>query len=139
MSVIEDILDKARWFYIPYQPYKTFYHLIVENDVDDWTLYFLENISSAGQIADVSGLMGGLDFFNEPKGDTQARKPENLKQDFPIPPDYAEVRKYEVFRVMEKERGNPENIDRDIDGCGIVREVHGNLGAMIHEFQKVLK
>ena len=136
--MIEDILDKAKWFYIPYQPYKSFYHLIVENDDEDWTFYYLENITSAGQIADVSGMMGGLDFLSE-KPKEEIVKVESPKQTYPVPSEYSEIRKYEVFRLIEKENGRGLYIDRNISGCGIVRKVHGDLGAMIQEFQKILK
>lgn len=136
--MIEEILDKARWFYIPYQPYKGFYHLIVEDAENDWTFYYLEEISSAGQVADVSGMLNGLDMFNDPQKKAEVKKPENPRQEFLIPSEYSEVRKYEVFRLMEKESSKSDTIDRNISDCGVVREVHGNLGAMIHELQKNL-
>ena len=144
MELAEDILEKARWFFISYWPYNSFYILIVENSSDDWTLYFLDKqAESSGQLRDVSGMLAGMDYFLDVK--TQ-KKPEpvvlerqkNFMQ-MDVPEEYSDIHVYDVFRQIEKTISKRVDIDRNISGCVVIRKIHGNLGAMIQEFLKIVK
>jgi hypothetical protein len=144
MEIAEDILDRARWFYISNRPYNSFHILIVENSTDDWTLYFLDKQAESGdQLREVSGMMAGIDTFLDVKLEKKpkpiAPKPKSSFLRQAIPDDYSDTYVYDVFRLIENSRSNREDVDRNISGCVVIRKIHGNLGAMIHEFLKIVK
>ena len=77
-----------------------------------------------------------LDVVEKPKIERTQPARKLIKAD--IPEEYQDLRPYDVFKTMEKKLLKNDDVDRDISGCVVTRNVQGNLGAMIQEFQKIL-
>lgn len=134
----DDVIEHARWYYIPTKTYKGFYHLIVHLGKDEWLLYYLEYLNETrSKIPDVSGLRKISALVEVKPKPVKKKQLKFFKKEFPT--QYHGIRDYDIFRYIEKDITDYTPTKRNMYGFGIARVVRGNIGAIVREFIGILK
>lgn len=132
----EELKSTATWYYVPEKEYQGFRHIVVENSLDNWAIYYLDGIGtgskeSGGITGDEFGSGTTADYSRafDMKTDATTVGAMRTGATFEEARDLSRLSKY----LINEEKGNGEDNGVNLTGYTIIRRITGDFATILKE------